>query len=194
MALESQAGSFPDGLISEWRPTRGTALAWMILSVPILAMAWALYELVALRGQIPTEWSINSNDMILVLALVLGLACLHEAVHGVVVLAFGARPQFGILKIGGVLAGFYTTAPGHRFSRRRYLILCLAPLVLLAPLGVPACMLPFGAYLAPTFAVHLAGCIGDVGIAWHVLREPSDALCEDLRDGVRFWRAERPRR
>jgi hypothetical protein len=50
-------------------------------------------------------------------------------------------------------------------------------------------MLPIGGYLVLPFAMHLAGCIGDVTIAWHVLRGPSDVLCEDLRDGLRLWKA-----
>ena len=71
-----------------------------------------------------------------------------------------------------------------------YLIVALLPLAVLAPLGVPACLLPFGAYLAIPFAVHLAGCIGDVTIACRVLRTAGGTVCEDLRDGVRFWKAE----
>ena len=84
--------------------------------------------------------------------------------------------------------GFYATAPGHRFSRRQYLLVCLAPLAILSPLGILACWLPFGGYFVLQFAIQLAGCIGDATIAWHVLRASADAECEDMRDGTRFWK------
>jgi hypothetical protein len=181
--------SLPEGVISEWKPTKATVRAWTILSIPITAVALLGYTLVAVRGDIPVSWSIDSNQILLIVALTLGLGCIHEGVHGIAMLAFGAKPEFGVLKIGRMIGGLYTTAPGHRFGRRQYLILGLAPLVILAPLGVLACLLPFGAYLAAPFAIHFAGCIGDVTIAWHVLKGPPDVVCEDLRDGMRFWEA-----
>jgi hypothetical protein len=190
MAEQLQAPPTGDGPISEWHPNRRTLAAWYILSIPIFVVALAVYGMIAVRGEIPMQWTIDSTQIIVVLALTFGLAWVHEGVHGLAILAFGATPSFGVLKIGVTLAGFYTTAPGHRFGRTQYLIICLAPLVLLAPLGVPACMLPFGAYLMVPFAILFTGCMGDVTIAWHVLRGPHDVLCEDLRDGLRLWRRE----
>lgn len=190
MAEQLPAGVLPDGAISEWRPSRATLMVWTILSVPITAIGFIVYMGLALRGDFPYSATIALGQIILVSALTLGLAWVHEGVHGIAIFAFGAKAEFGVLKIGGILAGFYTTAPGHRFSRRQYLIVALAPLAVLAPLGVPACLLPFGAYLAVPFAVHLAGCIGDVTIALQVLRAGRGVMCEDLRDGTRFWKAE----
>jgi hypothetical protein len=173
---------------SEWKPSRATVLAWNILSIPIVAIAAAAYLLVA-RGEIPTSGTVNLSDVAVVLALTLALACVHEGVHGVAIAAFGARPAFGMLMIKHVFPAFYATAPGYRFSRRQYLVIALAPLAVLTPLGILACSLSFGDYLAIPFGILLAGCIADVTIAWLVLRAPSDVTCEDLRDGVRLWRA-----
>lgn len=191
MTVQAEAGALPDGVISEWRPTRWTFLIWTIAGTAMAMVGFAVYGSIAPGAQMPTgSWSITVSliDLILGLALIFGLAAVHEAVHGVVMIAFGARPQFGVLKMGRIPAGFYTTAPGHRFGRRAYLLICFAPLVVLAPLGIPACMLPFGAYLILPFAVHLGGCIGDLTIALHVLRDPRDVMVEDLRDGMRFWK------
>ena len=190
MTGQLQTPALPDGMLSEWRPSGVTCLAWAILSIPIVAIGLTVYVGVALRGEFPRSATIYLTDMIVGLALVLVLACIHEGVHGIVMMRCGARPEFGVLKIGGIMAGFYTTAPGHRFGRRQYLIIAFAPLAVLAPLGVLACLLPFGAYLAVPFAIHLAGCIGDGTIAWHVMRQPSGTVCEDLRDGMRFWAAD----
>jgi hypothetical protein len=187
-------GHAPTGYIAdEWKPSRSTLLGWSIMAVPMSIVGVVAYELAALGGKLPgSEFSgsVGLGEILLVLALTFGLACVHEAVHGVVMLAFGARPEFGVLKIEGTWAGFYTTAAGHRFGRRQYLAICLAPFALLSPLGLLACQLPFGAYLVFPFTVQLAGCVGDLTIVWHVLRVPSDTLCEDLRDGTRFWRVQ----
>ena len=189
MAEQLQARVLPDGVISEWHPSKATIRAWSLLSLPIVVVAFFAYMLIAVHGETHAEGSIGLGDILLVVALSLGMFCVHEAVHGVAMFAFGGRPEFGVLKNDGFPVGFYTTTPGHRFNRRQYLVAILAPLAVLAPLGVPACWLPIGGYLVIPFAVQLAGCIGDVSIAWHVLRMPSDAVCEDLRDGTRFWKA-----
>lgn len=190
MAGQAEADALPERLISEWHPSRLTVAAWAILQIPIVTIGFIVYLGVALGGTFPMSGSISFVQIALALALVLLLGAIHEALHGVVMIAFGAKPQFGILRIGGILAGFYTTAHGQRFGRRAYLIVVLAPLAILAPLGIPACMLPFGAYLAVPFAVHLAGCLGDVDIFRRVLQAPSNVVVEDLRDGMRIWGAE----
>jgi hypothetical protein len=124
--------------------------------------------------------------LMVVLLLSFGLMWMHEGVHGIFMLAFGARPKFGMLRTGVLVYGFYATDPGHRFTRRQYLAVCLAPLAILGLLGIPLCML--SPYLAVPFAFHLAGCIGDIGISYRVLQAPPTVICEDLRDGIRFWK------
>jgi hypothetical protein len=179
-----------EGTMSEWRPTRTTWILWAILALPLLYVGAVVYTLAAMHGEIPQSMSgtVDMGPLIAVLLFYLGLVWVHEGVHGIFMLAFGARPQFGVLRIGVLPYAFYTTDPGHRFTRRQYLAVSLAPLAILGLLGIPLCMLPFGAYLVVPFALHLAGCIGDIGISWHVLQGPPTVTCEDLRDGVRFWR------
>ena len=184
MAEQPETLGLPDGAISEWHPSGITLLAWTVLTVPIVVIGFFAYMLVPWGSGETISLSITP-----LLALLLSLVCVHEALHGIAVVAFGARPEFGLLKMGGIPIGFFTTAPGHRFSRRQYLIVALAPIAILTPLGVPACLLPFGTYMAAGFALVLAGSVGDMTIAWHVVRAPSGVVFEDLRDGIRFWRA-----
>jgi hypothetical protein len=156
----------PDGLSSEWHPTRTT---WI-------------------HGEIPQSatGTVDMPVLIGVVLLGLGIAWVHEGVHGIFMLAFGGRPQFGILRTGILVYAFYATSPGQRFTRRQFLAVALAPLAILGLLGIPLCMLT--PYLVVPFALHLAGCMGDIGISWHVLQRPPTVMCEDLRDGVRFWK------
>ena len=197
MTMSVDRGSSPDtlppGMVSEWRPGRATTLVWTILGTAIAMFGFFVYGSIALGKPLPTNsWSISINfiELALEIALIFGLGAIHEGVHGVVMIACGAKPEFGILRLEGMPAGFYATAPGHRFGRGAYLLICFAPLVVLAPLGIPLCLLPFGAYLVVPLAVHLGGCIGDMTIALHVLRGPRDVVVEDMRDGMRLWRAE----
>jgi hypothetical protein len=187
---DPQARQSADTPISEWHPDRKTLAAWYIIATPITFAAFIAYLLIAARGETTIGGSFDIVAIVVVLALTIGLAWVHEGVHGLAMLVYGVHPEFGIFKIGGIFAGFYTTAPGHRFSRRQYLIICLAPLVVITPLGVPACLLPFGGYMVVPFALLFGGCIGDLTIAWHVLRSPRDVIYEDLRDGLRIWPTE----
>jgi hypothetical protein len=188
-AAEKRTGDPPpEALVGEWRPTRGT-WAWWWTGGTILASAAAFfYEWIAGHGQIPTEFSIN---LVLLVILVLAFTALHEGVHGLAMLAFGARPQFGVLRTGRIPQGFYTTSPGHRFRRHAYIVITLAPLVVIAPLGVPLCWSSLGSVLWLPLGVHLGGCVGDLTIAKHVISGPPAVVCEDLRDGLRFWSAPR---
>ena len=178
----------PDGPSSEWHPTRTTWILWLILALPILYVGAVVYTTAAFHGEIPQSASgtLGMGPLIAVVLLCFGLMWVHEGVHGIFMRAFGARPKFGMLRIGVLPYAFYTTDPGHRFNRRQYLAVSLAPLAILGPLGIPLCML--SPYLVVPFALHLAGCIGDIAISRRVLQGPPTVTCEDLRDGVRFWK------
>ena len=188
-ATMSDMPAIPLGPISEWKPSRATWLVWTVLATPMTVLAALGYVLIASRGALPASGSANLAQLALVAALTVGLAAAHEAVHGLVMRAFGASPEFGVLRVERIPLGFFATAPGHRFSRRQYLTVALAPFLVITPLGVPACLLPFGEYLALPLAIVFGGCIGDLAITWHVLGVPPNVECEDLRDGVRFWKA-----
>ncbi|MGZ6315279.1 MAG: DUF3267 domain-containing protein [Candidatus Limnocylindrales bacterium] len=174
---------------SEYRPTRRTWILWAFLALPLAYIGLVVYVLAARHGEIQGQvtGTVDPIQLAVVSLLIVCLMWVHEGVHGIFMLVCGARPQFGILHVGPVPYAFYTTDPGHRFTRRQFLSFALAPLVILGLLGIPLCMLPFGAYLVVPFVLHLGGCIGDIAIAWQVLKHPPTVMCEDLRDGVRFW-------
>jgi hypothetical protein len=189
VATTSDGSAIQSGLISEWKPSRATWVGWTVLSLPMLVLALLGYMFIATRGAFPAFVSVNLAQLALAVALTFALAAVHEAMHGLVMRTFGASPEFGVLRVGGIPLGFFTTAPDHHFSRRQYLLVALAPFLVITPLGAAACLLPFGGYLAVPLAIGFGGCIGDLAITWRVLRAPSNADCEDLRDGLRFWKA-----
>jgi hypothetical protein len=185
LVVEARAGEgAPEGLVFEWHPGWGTYGWWTLLGGLLTGCGGLVYLWIAGQFQMPDSISVN---IVLAMALILALGAVHEGVHGVVAAAFGAHPEFGVLKLGRVPMGFYTTAPGHRFGRNAYLAIVLAPLILIAPLGAAVCWSPLGEILWLPLAVHLGGCIGDLTIALLVARAPRDVQCEDLRDGLRIW-------
>jgi hypothetical protein len=200
MSVEGQApsGRIGDGLaadldrpapaeeiIYEWQATPKTNGYWVVWSIPVAVAGTFAYGTVAI-GSSPTQSSFPLLPLIVAVAAVFGL---HEAIHGIVIAAFGARPEFGVVRTtSGWGVAFYATARGHLFTRRQYLIVTAAPMVILSLAGIPACLSPLGPYLWFPFAWHLGGCVGDAIIVWRTLRQPAGVLCQDLDDGTRFVR------
>ncbi len=112
---------------------------------------------------------------------------LHEGVHGLFFKLFapqGARVSFGANWKLGML---YACAEGIVYSRRHYLVIILAPTVVVTALLVPVAVLsgwPFCCYVIA--GAHLAGCVGDWKYAAAVLHDPAITHCEDTSWGVRF--------
>ena len=133
--------------------------------------------------------TILGGIVVMVVAGVL-IVLLHEAIHGLAMMPFGAQPAFGVGVMGGLVPYVYCTAKAHRFSRSQFLVIALAPTVvvnLLLLIAVGAT--PFGGWLVVPAAVHLSGCLGDWMMAWVAWRQPPGTLVEDLKDGMVFHRA-----
>lgn len=163
-------------------------MLWTPVSLVLGLIGFVIFGLpLGLRtGQVAIP--VRAGDVVIVVALVAGLVLVHEGIHALAMAALGARPEFGAVAIGKVLPAVYTTAPGHRFTRMQYLIVALAPAVIVSVIGLAGCFTPVGGYLVIPLATHLAGCTGDGAASLRVLREPPGTMCEDLRDGIRFHR------
>lgn len=128
---------------------------------------------------------IGGNFLLTLLALA-AMVTLHELVHGLAMLPFGARPRFGV-KLPGLA---YATAPGYPFPRNGYLTVALAPLVLLSSLGIPLLAVVPASLTSPVIlalALNVSGAIGDLMIVSIVLRYPSQARVIDEEDGMRIF-------
>jgi hypothetical protein len=175
-------------IISEWHATPKTNGYWVVWSIPVAVVGMYAYGTVA-TGSPPTQSSFPLLPLIVAVA-VAAVFGLHEAIHGIVIAAFGARPEFGVVRVGrsGFPVAFFAAAQGHLFTRRQYLVVTAAPMVIVSLAGIPACLSPLGAYLWLPFAWHLGGCVGDAIIVWRTLRQPAGVLCQDRDDCTRFMR------
>lgn len=174
-----------------WTISPPVVLTWIVLGLPLIVLGIWLFGAVYLltHGVRELSMGLGIPELLLLLVITAGLMALHELVHALAMRRMGAAPSFGadiLLKIAPVL---YTTAPGHRFSRREYLVVALAPMVVVSGLGAAWVAIgPFGKELVLPLAIHLSGCIGDLWMASMILRQPAETTFEDRRDGVTLRR------
>lgn len=122
------------------------------------------------------------------LLVVSGVALpVHEFNHGAcfkLLSAGRAKVTYGFS--AGML---YAGCPGLVLEKARFCVVLLAPAVLvnaaLLAAGM-ACGLPLLGYAC--FALHLAGCAGDLLACWRIVRTPGCTHCEDTATGLRLLR------
>lgn len=107
---------------------------------------------------------------------------LHEAVHGVMFWAFTReRPVFAFK----IWYAYAAAPPGVYVPRNPYLVVALAPLVVLTVLGLllalvlPPVALPT---LVCFLTLNAAGAVGDMFVVIWLLRYPATTLVEDVGD------------
>lgn len=110
---------------------------------------------------------------------------IHEIIHGLAFAFWGGKPHFGA-KLPFAL---YCGAKQQLFRRNHYLIIGLAPLVVITLAGILFTLLAPGlaVYTLLATAGNISGAAGDVLVAQRVLRLPQDALIEDTETGYTAW-------
>lgn len=147
-------------------------------TIPLWTALFVLVLWLTRPGELRIE--IGLLDIIIALTLILaGVPLLHEGLHGLAAWLVGVRPSYGF-----ELRHAYTTFTGL-VSRGAYLFIGLAPLVGITVGGLAwLALVPF----APGFTllvliVNAAGSVGDLWIAWRVLKLPPGVRIYDLVDG-----------
>lgn len=176
----------------EWSPDRRAEIVMMAGGLLLLAVGMVVHVVLWSWGRGWADVDLALMQMVagFMALVVLGAAVivLHELVHGAVIRLLGGRPTFGFGRTEeGGMAFFYTTAPGQVFTRTQFVVVALAPLVVLgALLAWWVWGGPYGGWLVLPAALHLSGCVGDLGLTWVVLRQPRGTLVEDRKAGVAF--------
>lgn len=175
----------------DWTASASAQVGMNVLGLGLVVIGIGAYGAVysAVRGSGSVEVSgvetLLGLGVTLVVTLV--LMVLHEFTHGMVVRRFGGVPTYGAMMMGKVMPVLYCTSEGQQFTRGQFLVILLAPLVVLGlACAVLVAVLPWGGWLVLPAAVHLGGCVGDLWMAAVVLRLPSDTRVEDRKAGMRF--------
>lgn len=167
----------------------GVNLAGLIL---MAAAGWLFFALGRLRFPdiLPSITVSTGGEMITGLLLIAGgfaaAIGLHELVHGVFFLIVtGERPRFGLS-----LAYAYAAAPNWFIPRNRYLVIGIAPLVLISLAGIAALtILPRPLFPLWWFCltVNAGGAIGDLYVVIRLLLRSPAALINDHGDRIEIY-------
>ncbi len=126
-------------------------------------------------------WNLVAFLVATVLMLVI-----HEAAHGLFFWLFSrSRPKFAF-------KGYYASAsaPGWYFPRWQYILIGLAPLVLITLFGVIGLIWLPQALLLPTLLIlifNTSGAVGDLWVVGNLLRFPASAYILDSGDASEFF-------
>jgi hypothetical protein len=160
---------------------------WMLVSLVLFVAAAAGTGLLyALLRQSPFE---SAGSLLLWPVAFLAVLPAHELIHAAFVRLFGGRPRFGAGVKGG-MPYLYVTDPGRRFSRNRFLVITLAPLVLIDAFALALILVrPSWSWAAPALVGNTSGAVGDLWVAGLLVRFPSWAQVEDRTLGLAVWPA-----
>ena len=109
----------------------------------------------------------------------------HEALHAAAFSFWGGKPYFG-LKLPYAL---YCGAKSQLFRRNQYLVVGLAPLVVITLAGIIFTLLSpvLASYIIFATVGNVSGAAGDVWAVARLLRQPGTTVVEDTDTGYRAW-------
>ncbi|MAS36797.1 MAG: hypothetical protein CL610_22520 [Anaerolineaceae bacterium] len=175
--------------------TESRTLLWLNVAslVPLilalLVMGWWWSTVRQLRGPISTAFSESLHWLPAVMVVLVVTFGGHELIHGLAIRWAGHRPRFGMNLSKGV---FYATADSALFPRNHFVIIALAPLVVLTLIGMGLMVFvpdSIGYYVGLVVVLNAGGAIGDLWMTAVVLRYPPDALVRDEADRIRIYTA-----
>lgn len=176
--------------------TEGRLLLWLNIAafvplvIALLAMDWWWRTARQLRGPFPDPFlsGLSFIGQVIVVAVVIALTfSLHEWIHGLAIRWAGHKPRYGMKLSQGV---FYATADDAYFPRNQFVVIALAPLVVLTVGGMAAMLLvsdTLAYYVGLLVVINAAGAIGDLWMSWEALCYPAHALVRDEADRIRIY-------
>ncbi len=159
----------------------GVGFYWLLILLrPGLANVQGLFE----TGLFTSD---SAFTQFLIIALVyLGMIVLHEAVHGLFFWLYTQeRPEFGFR---GLYA--YAGAPDWYFAKRPYLLVGLAPLVLISLVGFIAMLLAPSGWIFPLLlfiTLNASGAVGDIYAFFWILPKQEGILVQDFGDRMQVY-------
>ncbi len=110
---------------------------------------------------------------------------LHEAIHALAFAFWGGKPYFG----AKLPLALYCGARDQLFRRNQYLVVGLAPLVLITLAAIVFTLLAPGlaAYTLLATIGNFSGAAGDIWSVYRLLRQPASVFVEDTASGYRAW-------
>jgi signal transduction histidine kinase len=110
---------------------------------------------------------------------------LHEGIHALAFILWGGKPYFG----AKLPVALYCGAKDQLFRRNHYLVVGLAPLVVISLAAIVFTLLSpvLASYTLFASIGNFSGAAGDVWSAQKIRRHPAGVLLEDTTSGYRVW-------
>jgi Putative zincin peptidase len=110
---------------------------------------------------------------------------LHEGIHGLAFIFWGGKPYFG----AKLPIALYCGAKNQLFRRNQYVVVGLAPLVVISLAAIVITFLNpvMASYTLFATIGNFSGAAGDVWSVMRLLRQPGNVLVEDTEAGYRAW-------
>lgn len=177
----SQQSAFPPDRPTGFRPPREISsgsmakrlvigFIWMLPLLWILPQFWR--GMTVLWGTPSIE---PTPDWLLLVGVVVVGTILHEAIHALVAAHYGCGISTGVI----LPLAAYIRPSGAFLSRRKRILIGLAPTVVITLLFVPVLFHADGWLVTAAFWVLLSNTVGavdDFRSVWHLLKEPSSRL------------------
>lgn len=160
-----------------------------ILGVLLLVLAMFVFSLFAISiGKLPSVFSIGVSEISIVILAIPATIVAHELTHGIAMQRFGANPHYGVLWKQAV---FYSTSPGYAFHRNNYIVIALAPIVVISVLALLGMWIASGTFWVVVFTfcgiINASGSLGDLWLTVIVARYAVTAYVIDEKDGIRVF-------
>lgn len=155
------------------------------IGVALVIVGWWWAFVRQLRGAMPGFE--DFSPLLGILLVIVTVFTVHEAIHGLFIWIYGHRPHFGFKPQYGV---FYATANDALFPRNQFLVIALAPLVIMTIIGMALMMIvpdALGYYVGLVIVLNAGGAIGDLWMTVVVLRYPPHTLVRDEADSIRIY-------
>jgi Putative zincin peptidase len=156
--------------------------ALTLTSIALLVAAAVAFGAVAIS--LHPGLRVGAKEMVLALLLLIPL---HEGVHALVYRAFGGRPRFGA-GVHNFVPYAYVGCPGQWFSRNQFVVVALAPLIVLDLVGLLLLgSAPIAATVLALMVFNTAGAVGDLWTTAVVLQRPAWIRFQDSGTGFTAW-------
>lgn len=187
--------ALPDNYASIWSISlkdKRLVLALNLLSLGmfILCGFCSLAYVLLVRPDLQTSGQFEAGDGVVALAILGTFAAtiiLHELVHGLFYwIVTRERPAFGLTWLYA-----YAVAPGWYIPRNPFIVIGLAPLVVISAAGLLAILVVPAGWLPLTLVAILTnatGAVADIWVVGRLLFTPGEVMIEDRRDGITVFR------
>ncbi|ELZ05944.1 DUF3267 domain-containing protein [Natrialba asiatica] len=180
-------------LLAEFTPTRRVVVEWTVLGLGLTLVAGLVGGTVYAAGTGQTDIGFQISDyesalngFVWAALLTVAVIGLHEAIHAAVIRRYGGDASFGLGIAQFALPYAYVTTT-QRLNRNQFIVVSLAPIVVITALGVPLMLALDAPVLIVPLALNAGGAIGDLWMAGVLLRFPSHVVVEDFGTGMRIY-------